>query len=278
MSVDAASGCGNGPGSIRMTAWPSFFSSIAAVTPLIPAPTTITLDIVGPCHSDPAVAGEEAQVIYSITCQEIARDVSLLLNMTRNMQHAVSTKHLLLVLSRYSQRTFPFKQGRMGVIKAAVERVWCEIAQVFFAKLAQRLTQGLRLSHCRTCECVRVVFKTARPDVNERRNPESYRPRKQRKQQHSRNDICSGKSYPMLETERMIKPLLTRQPGDGAERHNDAGDGNAKQFDYMALFVMANFMRKDGFHFRLCKLRDQCVEQNDFSKTPEPGEEGVGVT
>src|SRR6266542_907473 len=182
-----------------MTAWPSFFSSIAAVTPLIPAPTTITLDIVGPCHSDPAVAGEEAQVIYSITCQEIARDVSLLLNMTRNMQHAVSTKHLLLVLSRYSQRTFPFKQGRMGVIKAAVERVWCEIAQVFFAKLAQRLTQGLRLSHCRTCECVRVVFKTARPDVNDWRNPESYRPRQERKQQHRRNEICSGKSCLMRE-------------------------------------------------------------------------------
>ena len=40
---------------------------------------------------------------------------------------------------------------------------------------------------------------------------------------------------------------------------------------------MANFMREHGFQFRLGELRDQCVEQNDFSKTSEPGEEGVGV-
>ncbi len=39
------------------------------------------------------------------------------------------------------QRTFPFKQGRMRVIKAAVERVRREIAQVFFAQFAQRLNQ-----------------------------------------------------------------------------------------------------------------------------------------
>ena len=48
-------------------------------------------------------------------------------------------------------------------------------------------------------------------------------------------------------------------------------------FSYVALFVMANFMREHGFQFRLGELRDQCVEQDNFSKTSEPGEEGVGV-
>src|SRR6266540_69555 len=189
---------------------------------------------------------------------------------------ACPTKKRILVC--YSQRTFPFKQGRMGVIKAAVERVWCEIAQVFFAKLAQRLTQGLRLSHCRTCECVRVVFKTARPDVNDWRNPESYRPRQERKQQHRRNEICSGKSCLMLETERVIKPVPTRQPGDRGKRHNNASHGNAKHLDYVALFVMANFMREHGFQLRLGELCDQCVKQDDFSKSSESSEEGVGVS
>ena len=48
---------------------------------------------------------------------------------------------LPLALSGSSQRTFPFKQRRMGVIKAAVERVRGEIAQVFFAQFPQRVNQ-----------------------------------------------------------------------------------------------------------------------------------------
>ena len=40
---------------------------------------------------------------------------------------------------------------------------------------------------------------------------------------------------------------------------------------------MANFMREHRFQFRFRKLRDKCVEQDNFSKTSEPGEEGVGV-
>ena len=59
----------------------------------------------------------------------------------KDMQRAVSAKHPLLALRCYSQRTFPFKQGRMGVIKAAIKRVRREIAQVFFAQFAQRLNQ-----------------------------------------------------------------------------------------------------------------------------------------
>ena len=51
-----------------------------------------------------------------------------------------------------------------------------------------------------------------------RRNPETYRPRQQRKQQHRRNDIRRGKACLILETERAIKPLLTRQPRDRGER------------------------------------------------------------
>src|SRR5205823_9925164 len=81
----------------------------------------------------------------------------------------------------------------------------------------------------------------------------------------------------MLETERAIKPLLTRQPRDRGERHKDASDGNAEQLQHVALFVMSNFMREHGFQFRFGELRDESIEQHDFSKTSEPGEEGVRV-
>jgi hypothetical protein len=40
MSVDSASGWGNGPGSINVTRWPRRRSSSAAVTPNTPPPTT----------------------------------------------------------------------------------------------------------------------------------------------------------------------------------------------------------------------------------------------
>ena len=40
---------------------------------------------------------------------------------------------------------------------------------------------------------------------------------------------------------------------------------------------MPNFMRQHGLQFRLGELRHEGVEQNDFSKTPEPCEERVGV-
>ena len=49
--------------------------------------------------------------------------------------------HGMLDLARHLQRAFPFKQRRMGVIKAAVERMRREIAQVFFAQFPQRLNQ-----------------------------------------------------------------------------------------------------------------------------------------
>src|SRR5260370_3766467 len=42
MSVEAASGCGMGPGSTSLTAWPRLRSSRAAVSPKIPAPATST--------------------------------------------------------------------------------------------------------------------------------------------------------------------------------------------------------------------------------------------
>src|SRR5260370_19115544 len=116
----------------------------------------------------------------------------------------------------------------------------------------------------------------ARPDVNEWRNPETYGPRPQRQPSHRRDHIGSGKPSAMLETKCTIKPLLTRQPRDDSKRHKHASDGNAEQFQYVALFVMANFMREHRFQFRFGKLRDECVEQDNFSKTSQPGEEGVG--
>src|SRR4029077_10544205 len=99
----------------------------------------------------------------------------------------------------------------------------------------------------------------------------------QREQQYSGNDIRGGKSSLIHETKRAIKPVLACQPGGRRERHDDAGDGNAKHLDYMAFFVMTNFMREYGFQLRLGELRDQCVKQDDFSKTSKAGEEGVGV-
>ena len=59
----------------------------------------------------------------------------------KEMERVESTRHPLLALSRYSQGAFPLEQGRMRVIKAAVERVWREIAEVFFAQFVQRLNQ-----------------------------------------------------------------------------------------------------------------------------------------
>src|SRR4030095_10218487 len=99
MSVDAASGCGNGPGSISITSCPRFFNSIAAVTPLIPAPTTMTFDIVGPCHSE---RSEESQVIYSATCQE-KPEMFRFAQHDKKMQCVESTRHPPLALSGYSQ-------------------------------------------------------------------------------------------------------------------------------------------------------------------------------
>src|SRR6184192_3322063 len=42
-------------------------------------------------------------------------------------------------------------------------------------------------------------------------------------------------------------------------------------------FCNGRFMRKHRFQFRLVELRDERVEQDDFSKSSEPGKEGVGV-
>ena len=58
----------------------------------------------------------------------------------------------------------------------------------------------------------------------------------------------------MIETKRAIEPLLMRQPRDRGECHKDASDRNAEQFQDVTLFVMSNFMREDGFQFRLAEL------------------------
>src|SRR5260370_35096432 len=102
----------------------------------------------------------------------------------------------------------------------------------------------------------------ARPDVNEWRNPETYRPRQQRKQQHRRDHIGGAKPSAILETKCTIKPLLTRQPRDDSKRHKHASDGTAEQFQYVALFVMANFIREHRFQFRFGKLRSGWREQD----------------
>src|SRR5438034_11239430 len=64
MSVDAASGCGNGPGSTRTTSCPRFFNSIAAVTPLIPAPTTMILGMLQTAHVEAALVSSADLAIW----------------------------------------------------------------------------------------------------------------------------------------------------------------------------------------------------------------------
>src|SRR4051812_161285 len=71
MSVDSASGCGIGPGSIRVTSSPLRRSSSAAVTPKMPAPQTKTCAIApsyriaGCLGRDPPGSLRFAPLVYS---------------------------------------------------------------------------------------------------------------------------------------------------------------------------------------------------------------------
>src|SRR5438034_11423378 len=111
--------------------------------------------------------------------------------------------------------------------------------------------------------------------VNQWSDPATYRLRQQRKQQHRRDQVRGCKAWLIFKTKRAIKPLLMRQPRDHRERYKDASNGKPQQLYYVAFFVMTNFMRQHGFQFRLGQLCNECVEQDDLSKTAEPGEEGV---
>ncbi len=74
----------------------------------------------------------------------------------------------------------------------------------------------------------------------------------------------------MLETKRAIKPLLPRQPRNRGEADKHARDGNAEQFKDVALFVMADLMRKDRFEFRFGELRDSVSNRTIFRNRPKP--------
>src|SRR2546430_17692460 len=128
------------------------------------------------------------------------------------MQRGESTRHSLLALTLYSQSAFPFQQSRVRVIKAAVERVWREIDQVVFGQFAERLNQRLRLSHRDTGKCVRLVFETARPDVNQRRKPKADCPRQHREQQYGGDGKTCGETTPVLQNKKAAKTTATVQP------------------------------------------------------------------
>src|SRR5256885_15112044 len=130
----------------------------------------------------------------------------------KKMQRGESTRHPLLALTLYSQSAFPFQQSRVRVIKAAVERVWREIAQVVFGQFAERLNQRLRLSHRDTGKCVRLVFETARTDVNPRRKPKADCPRQHREQQYGGKKKCGGKTPPLPENQSAVKKLPPCHP------------------------------------------------------------------
>src|SRR5437764_14305739 len=82
----------------------------------------------------------------------------------------------------------------------------------------------------------------------------------------------------ILEYECAIKPLLTRKPGTRCEAYKHSDDRNAEQLHDVTFFVMPDFMRNHGFKFRLGKLAYERVEKDNFAKTSEAGEEGIGVT
>src|SRR5437867_3106916 len=84
---------------------------------------------------------------------------------------ALQKKHVSICCS---QRPFAFQQRRMRIIKSTVDRVRGEISQILFAQFAQRLNKWFCLTRCRVRECIRLVLETARPDVKERRQPETY--------------------------------------------------------------------------------------------------------
>src|SRR6266567_2300458 len=104
MSVDAARGCGNGPGSTRITPWPRFFNSIAAVTPSTPAPTTMTLDILEACHSE---RSEESQIVISATPHGKPEMFRFAQHDKENVSRRVQNCHGIPALARHLQRVFP---------------------------------------------------------------------------------------------------------------------------------------------------------------------------
>src|SRR5207247_6597550 len=81
----------------------------------------------------------------------------------------------------------------------------------------------------------------------------------------------------MLESKCAIKPVLTRQPCDRSEPHEDNDNGNAERLQYVVFLVMADFVCQYGFQLRLGELRDESVKEQYFEKTNEPGGECVGV-
>src|SRR5206468_5316684 len=140
----------------------------------------------------------------------MSRLVGQPLRLPTGRRGACSTKkHTLMYCS---QRTFSFEQRRMRVIKAAVDRVRGKIAQILLAQFAQRLNKWLCLTRCHVRECICLVFETARPHVKERRQPETYCARQQRKQQHRMDDLHCHEEPFLLETKRPIKSLLTFKP------------------------------------------------------------------
>src|SRR4029079_17877374 len=93
-----------------------------------------------------------------------------------------------------------------------------------------------------------------------------------------RHNVRCGKTRMILETECAIKPFAAREPGDRREANKHAEDRNAEQLHDVTLFVMPDFMRKHGFQLRLAKLREESIEEHNFSEPSEPGKEGVRVT
>src|ERR1051326_3631869 len=104
-------------------------------------------------------------------------------------------------------------------------------------------------------KCISLILETTRPDVNKRRQPEADISRQQSEQQDGRSDIRCGKACVMLEPNRAIKRLLTREPRNRGESYENTSKRKAQQRCCGTLSIMTNFMREHRLQFRLGKLR-----------------------
>src|ERR1019366_6264567 len=116
----------------------------------------------------------------------------------------------------FRQGALAFQQRRMGIIEAAIQRVWREVAEVLLVQFAQRAYQRTRLAHHRRRKRVGLVFVSARPRMGQRREPE-----RGDTGQKSEQEQC-GRQAARWEPEGAVKPILPCQQRDQVK----AGEGS----------------------------------------------------
>ena len=73
-----------------------------------------------------------------------------------------------------AQSFLPLQQCRMRVIKAAVDGMRGEVAEILFRKLAQRANERISFVHRITGETVRLILVAPRPGIHQWTEPEGH--------------------------------------------------------------------------------------------------------